>query len=188
MTVSLLLWFWAVPAGLWADADPNSLEAVQQLTENLQTDPSQTLDSFWTGSGGAASGAGPMPQPVPLSTAQTQPLPLTATMEATADAPQNPLEVRAHAEDFRALLSMSGEELDLLFAESPAGPIPDGDSEGIALPFSGTLIGRFLSWLFSLFWQGKVFGGLHRSQLARLQGIGHRGLLGNLVGGLHDPG
>ncbi len=56
------------------------------------------------------------------------------------------------------LLKLSGEELDELFKNSPPGPIPSGNSNGIAIARRGRfwprLLARFVRhWA----WQGKVF-------------------------------
>jgi hypothetical protein len=65
-----------------------------------------------------------------------------------------------------ALLGMSNTELDSLFRESPAGPIPDGDMRGTVLAFPGTLIARpFAAVAYLLAWQGKVVDG--RRQMLR---------------------
>ncbi|HEY4330315.1 MAG TPA: hypothetical protein VGN88_11310 [Phycisphaerae bacterium] len=55
------------------------------------------------------------------------------------------------------LLETSYGELDELFRNSPAGEIPDGDSEGRALFFPGTFLAKPLAWIVRmLFWKGKV--------------------------------
>jgi hypothetical protein len=62
------------------------------------------------------------------------------------------------AYDVDKLLTMSQEQLDALFTASPAGEIPDGEAEGIAIVAPGTAyspnIARFIS---NFAWQGKVF-------------------------------
>jgi len=56
------------------------------------------------------------------------------------------------------LLKMSQDELDELFASSPAGDIPDGDCEGTVIVAPGTVITPIKAKLMHLFgWQGKVF-------------------------------
>ncbi|HEX5369550.1 MAG TPA: hypothetical protein VFY10_09075 [Dehalococcoidia bacterium] len=56
------------------------------------------------------------------------------------------------------LNAMSQEQLDDLFREAKSGPIPDGNSNGIAIVAPGTklegLAERFIHWLA---WRGKVF-------------------------------
>jgi hypothetical protein len=49
-------------------------------------------------------------------------------------------------------------QLDELFKRSPAGPIPEGDSTGVAIACSGTFWTRLIARLVRVFaWQGKVF-------------------------------
>jgi hypothetical protein len=56
------------------------------------------------------------------------------------------------------LLGMSPDELDDLFRASPAGPIPSGRSDGLALLAPGTTVGRAAATIVrSLAWKGKVF-------------------------------
>ncbi len=56
------------------------------------------------------------------------------------------------------LNSMSQEQLDELFRAARSGPIPDGNSSGIAIVAPGTklegIAERFIHWLA---WRGKVF-------------------------------
>ena len=56
------------------------------------------------------------------------------------------------------LLKMSQKELDNLFANSPAGDIPDGDCQGTAIVAPGTAVTAVQAKLMHVFgWQGKVF-------------------------------
>jgi hypothetical protein len=56
------------------------------------------------------------------------------------------------------LLKMSRAELDELFKSNPAGPIPSGDSNGIAIACSGTFWARMMARFVKHWaWQGKVF-------------------------------
>ena len=56
------------------------------------------------------------------------------------------------------LLKLSREELDRLFTQAEPGPIPRGDSSGIAIACSGTFWARLISRLIHTWaWQGKVF-------------------------------
>lgn len=62
------------------------------------------------------------------------------------------------AYDTSKLLSMSQDELDDLFRNSPAGDIPDGEAKGTAIVAPGTVISDAAANLVKLFaWQGKVF-------------------------------
>lgn len=56
-----------------------------------------------------------------------------------------------------ALLRYSNRMLDTLFRESPAGPIPDGDTRGTLLAWPGTWLTKPLALLVRIIvWQGKV--------------------------------
>lgn len=56
------------------------------------------------------------------------------------------------------LMKMSQAQLDDLFKQSAAGPIPDGEAEGTAIIAPGTKIEAEAAKLIHLFaWQGKVF-------------------------------
>jgi hypothetical protein len=60
----------------------------------------------------------------------------------------------------RELPSLSGSELDALFANAPAGDIPTGKGRGQALMAAGTFASRPLVALVRLLaWQGKEFDG-----------------------------
>ncbi len=65
-------------------------------------------------------------------------------------------QTRACTFDF--LKGRSQKELDALFKASPAGPIPEGDSEGQAIVYPGTFWARLIARFVRAFaWQGKVF-------------------------------
>jgi len=56
------------------------------------------------------------------------------------------------------LMNMSQAQLDDVFANSPAGDIPDGEAEGTAIIASGTKYSGEIATLINHFaWQGKVF-------------------------------
>lgn len=56
------------------------------------------------------------------------------------------------------LAQASRSELDKLFRQSPAGPIPAGKSRGTAMLMPGSWLDRVLQGLIrALFWKGKVF-------------------------------
>lgn len=56
------------------------------------------------------------------------------------------------------LLKMSSGELDTLFSNSPAGDIPDGETEGTAIIAAGTKFSPAIAKFVSHFaWQGKSF-------------------------------
>ncbi len=56
------------------------------------------------------------------------------------------------------LMKMTQAELDDLFKQSPAGPIPNGEAEGTAIIAPGTeLEGPAAKFIHLFAWQGKVF-------------------------------
>jgi hypothetical protein len=60
--------------------------------------------------------------------------------------------------DVQELFKMSREQLDELFANSPAGEIPNGETNGTALIAPGTICTKEIATcLRFLAWQGKVF-------------------------------
>jgi len=63
-----------------------------------------------------------------------------------------------HAVQADTLLALSKHELDVLFKNSPAGPIPVGAARGTLLLATGSLFGRAAAGLArALWWKGKVF-------------------------------
>ena len=55
------------------------------------------------------------------------------------------------------LLGTANKALDALFRQSPAGPIPDGDTRGTLLAWPGTRLAKPLAFLvFLVAWKGKV--------------------------------
>jgi hypothetical protein len=62
--------------------------------------------------------------------------------------------------DVKELFTMSREQLDELFRNSPAGDIPDGEARGSALIAPGTVCTKEIAECLRFFaWQGKVFDG-----------------------------
>jgi hypothetical protein len=60
--------------------------------------------------------------------------------------------------DPSAIARMSRSQLDQLFRESPAGPIPAGRARGTAILFPGTALDRAIAALVrALVWKGKIF-------------------------------
>jgi hypothetical protein len=60
--------------------------------------------------------------------------------------------------DVPQLLEMSPEQLDDLFRNSPAGPIPNGTCDGTAIAFAGSEFAEIAAKLAHvLAWKGKVF-------------------------------
>ena len=71
--------------------------------------------------------------------------------------------------DVSQLLKMSQAELDALFTQSEAGPIPDGQADGTAIVAPGASFSENIAKFVSVFaWQGKVFdakAGLLRNRI-----------------------
>ena len=64
----------------------------------------------------------------------------------------------APIKDPKEFLTMSGDQLDDIFRNSPAGEIPRGDTEGTAIVAPGTKISDNIARFVNHFgWQGKVF-------------------------------
>ena len=62
------------------------------------------------------------------------------------------------AVDIPQLMKMTQAQLDDLFKQSPAGPIPDGEAEGTAIIAPGTQLEETAAKFIHFFaWQGKVF-------------------------------
>lgn len=55
------------------------------------------------------------------------------------------------------LASLDGSRLARIYAVSPVGEIPDGESQGKAIMLPGTITGKLLSGIANLVWKGKVF-------------------------------
>lgn len=81
-----------------------------------------------------------------------------------------------------ALMRMTQAELDALYCASETGPVPDGESDGLANAFPGTAGGSLTQAFFGLCWQGKVFsakdGRLVNKILGFLRGCPARVFLG----------
>lgn len=79
--------------------------------------------------------------------------------------------------DPKEFLAMSGEQLDDIFRNSPAGEIPRGQSEGTAIVAPGTKLTAIIAQFVKRFnWQGKVFDP-EKGQLINLVGPGGRKLI-----------
>jgi hypothetical protein len=60
--------------------------------------------------------------------------------------------------DVAQLFTMSQAQLDDLFKQSPAGPIPDGAAKGTAIIAPGTVFSKEIAEAINIFtWQGKTF-------------------------------
>src|SRR5262249_46382464 len=75
--------------------------------------------------------------------------------------------------DVQELFKMSGEQLDELFPNSPAGEIPSGETNGTGIIAPGTVCTKEISECLRYFvWQGKVFDGKKGSLKNRVSPFG----------------
>jgi hypothetical protein len=82
------------------------------------------------------------------------------------------------AYDVLQLLKMSQADLDKLFAESPPGPIPDGEAQGTAIVDPGTARAPEVAKLINLFaWQGKVFDAKNKTLVNHIGPFGMKAIL-----------
>jgi hypothetical protein len=71
------------------------------------------------------------------------------------------------------LLRMSGAQVDQLFADSPCGPIPNGQAKGTAIIAPGTSFSTDTAEIVSVFaWQGKTFDAAHGTLTNRILPFG----------------
>lgn len=78
----------------------------------------------------------------------------------------------------KQLLKMTQKELDELFRQSPAGPIPDGEASGTAIVGPGTkLTGIAAKLIHLLTWQGKVFNAKRGILRNKILPLGHKAIV-----------
>jgi hypothetical protein len=65
---------------------------------------------------------------------------------------------------------MTSAQLDDLFRNSPAGPIPDGVTDGTAIIASGIDLSGPVAKFAAVLWQGKIFDGNHGTLVNRIAG------------------
>jgi hypothetical protein len=83
------------------------------------------------------------------------------------------MEGKLMVSDTQELFKMSREQLDELFANSPAGEIPNGVTNGTALVAPGTVCTQEIAAFIRYFgWQGKVFDAEKGSLKNRLSPFG----------------
>ena len=71
------------------------------------------------------------------------------------------------------LLSMSQQQLDDLFGNSPAGDIPNGEANGTAIIAPGTAFSAEIAEIVNLFgWKGKTFDAAHGTLTNRILPFG----------------
>jgi hypothetical protein len=71
------------------------------------------------------------------------------------------------------LLGMTSKQVDDLFANSPAGDIPNGEAQGTAIIAPGTKFSPEIASLINIFgWQGKTFDAAHGTLTNRILAFG----------------
>jgi hypothetical protein len=76
------------------------------------------------------------------------------------------------------LLAMSSADLDKLFAESSAGPIPNGAATGTAIIAPGTKYSKEIALVINHFgWQGKTFDAQHGTLRNRITALGFNAIV-----------
>lgn len=69
------------------------------------------------------------------------------------------------------LIHMNQEQLDALYAESFAGEIPDGATDGRAMFFPNSFFNAPIASIAHVFWQGKTFDKQNNTLLNRVLGM-----------------
>jgi hypothetical protein len=86
--------------------------------------------------------------------------------------------------DPKQFLTMSGDELDELFRNSPAGEIPTGKTDGLAIVASGTKISDEIAHFVNIFtWKGKIFEPEKGQLINRIGIIEHPLIVANVYKG-----
>ena len=82
------------------------------------------------------------------------------------------------AYDVSKLLKMSQAEIDKLFADSPPGPIPNGEAEGTAIVDPATARSPAIARMINHFaWQGKVFDAKNKTLVNHIGPFGMKAIL-----------
>ena len=80
--------------------------------------------------------------------------------------------------DPHEFLKMSGDQLDEIFRNSPAGNIPQGEGEGVAIIAPGTAISDEIAWFVNVFtWKGKVFDPVKGELRNKILPLGHKAIV-----------
>lgn len=82
------------------------------------------------------------------------------------------------AYDVSKLLKMSQAEIDKLFADSPPGPIPNGEAEGTAIVDPGVARSPEIAKVINHFaWQGKIFDAKNKTLVNHIGPFGMKAIL-----------
>jgi hypothetical protein len=88
------------------------------------------------------------------------------------------------AYDVPQLLKMSQAELDALFTNSAAGPIPDGEAKGTAIVAPGTSYSMDIASMINTFaWQGKTFDAKKGVLRNRITALGFNAIIAKVYEG-----
>ncbi len=80
--------------------------------------------------------------------------------------------------DVAQLLGMTQTELDDLFKQSPAGPIPDGSAKGTAIIAPGTVFSPEIAEAVNFFaWQGKTFDSKNGTLTNKITAFGFNAII-----------
>jgi hypothetical protein len=86
--------------------------------------------------------------------------------------------------DVTQLLAMSQGDLDNLFTNSPAGPIPDGPAKGTAIIAPDTVFSKEIAEMINLFaWQGKTFDAQRGVLTNRISVLGFNAIVAEVYKG-----
>jgi hypothetical protein len=86
--------------------------------------------------------------------------------------------------DKAKLLQMTFEQLDGLFRDSPAGPIPNGEAEGTAIIAPGTAFSPEIAAIINIFaWKGKEFDAEHGTLTNRILPFGLNAIVAQVYKG-----
>ncbi|HEY4358497.1 MAG TPA: hypothetical protein VGN16_22305 [Acidobacteriaceae bacterium] len=82
------------------------------------------------------------------------------------------------------LLTLSSADLDTLFSNSPAGPIPNGEAHGTAIVVPGTAAASAIAEVVNLFtWKGKTFDAAHGTLTNRITSLGVNAIVAEVYKG-----
>ena len=85
------------------------------------------------------------------------------------------------AHDVSKLLKMPPAKIDKLFADSPPGPIPDGEAEGTAIVDPGTAGSPEIAKMINHFaWQGKIFDAKNKTLANHIGPFGMKATLAEI--------
>ena len=85
---------------------------------------------------------------------------------------------------FDDLFKLTQDQLDKLFSDSSAGPIPDGEAKGTAIFLPGTIFTKEIAEFINIFaWQGKTFNSSNGTLTNRILPFGLNAILAEVYKG-----